>query len=990
MINIPALTTILTENTSVKALPKVVFEYNMNEMAGTVEATTTSTQSDIIKELFPVRSVVQSFRPSKAGVKYAILGTGLTLNTYKTKTIPASRTYMVDKNIPYTYFLAQGSAIATINYKNKAGSAAQNILTNKISVRVETGHGSNAISIGSLYSGSVPTSGIVDIWYNGASWTTTEPSTYAAPQSISSLVVTVTGGTFNAIIEVSPKYVVDVTNRVISVSVDKDDSMNDDKLPVGMLTANSASLNLSTIDKDDMIQFNRGDAIVSNKIMITNNIKINVKFIVEDTYSVQQGIFYVNDFSSDDYGNYSIRSLDIAKFLQEVPCPEIMMTDSSFQAIMWRVLDAVGFLDYDFSKCTADILTCKYWWGSSNKSVWQAIQEICRESQTVAYVNESGTLVFVDRNTFYNSIPNSTWTFRSDPLGNVKPDIVSLQSSAKPTTNAVKVKYNVPTSSSQEASSQPLWTEQSPSTLFAAPFKGIASGYILYPERGVFSDVIPTRFNSYVLIGGEIIEYDGIRFQSPDGEVDVLTAGQYLELRAKHNNNLKPVGKLKIKTRNVFGSPNTTAKSVQDPALILNGYSGKQIKLGSTTNNTVALAKICAMNQSSNNMSALAISASGSKDDLYVVSKDFPNIADSEFFQIGTAVGFELAPESQIGIQQTSGMTFFWNSSTNSGYLLLLYSTRSAQDVKQKSEAALYKVVNGTATLLQSVVSNIFEQSFYGLDILVHKESSKNTIFLNVNGSTIEFEDGVSPMAATGTIGLVAGGQSTAYFDYLYSLKRDAFVLDIAASRSNGRLLANSFFQKFTYDSASSTNLKYDEFGDVIREIYKAEAQYEQAYAIAAQPSDSLAQVVGQRLGHYKGEFYVFNTSSSTIALAGNDGKDLFIYGVSIANAGQNYYESDDKITDVKQVTSFDSQWIQSREAAKSLSDFLTKQWSKSTVDVDMEIFGNPVLQVGDIVTINYPDRGFDGTGKFVIRSISHSMDVGISTKIRLRSIYSS
>ena len=454
--------------------------------------------------------------------------------------------------------------------------------------------------------------------------------------------------------------------------------------------------------------------------------------------------------------------------------------------------------------------------------------------------------------------------------------------------------------------------------------------------------------------------------------------------------NLKPVGKLKIKSRNVFGSPNTTANPVQNPSLILDGYSGKQIKLGTTENNNVSLSKICSLNQSGNNMSALAISASGSKDNLYLVSKTFPNVADSEFFQIGTAVGFELAAANQIGVQQTSGMTFFWNTTTNSGYLLLLFSTRSAQNIKQKSEAALYKVINGSATLLKSVMSNIFEESFYGLDILVHKETGKNTIFVSVNGSTIEYEDSASPLAATGTIGLVAGGQSTAYFDYLYSLKRDAFVFDISASRSNGQLLSNSFFQKFTYDSAASTYLKYDEFGDVIREIYKAEAQYEPAYAIAAQPSDGLAQVVGQRLGHYKGEFYVFNTSSSTIALAGDEGKDLFIYGVSVANAGQNYYESDDKITDVKQVTSFDSQWIQSREAAKSLSDFLTNQWSKSTIDVDMEVFGNPVLQVGDIVTINYPDRGFDGQGKFVIRSISHSMDVGISTKLRLRSIYSS
>lgn len=989
MISIPALTTILTENTSIKAIPKVVFEYNMNEMAGKIEVTTTSIQTNVLKELFPVNSIVQSFRPSKAGVQYAIVGSSITLGTYKTKVIPATRTYMVDKNIPYTYFLAQGSAVAVVNYKNKAGTTAQSILTNKISVRVETGHGSNLVAIGTLYSGSIPTTGIVDIWYNGTSWTTTEPSTHAQPQSMSTLSVTVSGGTFNSIIEVSPKYVVDVTNRISSVSIDKDDSLNDDKLPVGMLTANSASLSLSTIANEDIIQFNRGDTIVSDKIMIINNLKINIKFIIEDTHSIQQGIFYVNDFSSDDYGNYSLRALDAAKFLQEIPCPEIMIMDSSFQAIMWRVLDSVGFVDYDFSKCTADILTCRFWWGSPSISVWQAIQGICRESQTVAYINESGTLVFVDRNTFYTSASTPTWTFRSVASGNIKPDIISLNSQSRPTTNAVKIMYNIPTTSSQEAASQPLWTEQAPSTLFASPYKGIVDEYILYPERGIFSDIIPTRFNSYVLIGEEIIEYDGITFQSPDGVVDIKTAGQYLELRAKHNNNLKPVGKLKIKTRNAFGTSTTTANPVQSASVILSGYSGKEIKLGTITNVDSPLTKICSLNQSSNNMSALSISPSGNKDSLYVVSKEFPNIVGSNFFQIGTAVGFELAAESQIGIQQTSGMTFFWNTATNSGYLLLLYSTRSAQNVKQSSEAALYKVTAGVPVLLKSVTSNIFEESFYALDILVNKKTDRNVIFVNVNGSTIEFEDSVSPFPATQTVGLVAGGQSSAFFDYLYSLKRDSFTLDMSGSRTNGSLLSDSFFQKFTYGSITSSNLKFDEFGDVIREIYKAEARYPQSFAIAAQPSDPLAKVVGQRLGYFKGEFYVFNTSSSTIALSGEDGKDLFIFGISVANAGQNYYESDDKITDVKQVTTFDTQWIQSKEAAKSLSDFLINQWSKSSVDIDMDIFGNPALQVGDIVKIDYPNRGFDGLSKFVIRSISHSMDIGINTKLKLRSIYS-
>ena len=988
-----ALIKSLTESTSVKAIPKVILEYSMNEMAGYVETIGNyGSASQIIKDLFPASSVVQSFRPAKAGVKYAILGQSNTLQTYKTKTIPASRTYMVDKDIPYTYFLAQGSGSVTINYKNKTNTAAQNILTNKISVRIETGHGTGSISIGSLYNGTVPADGVIDIWLNGSTWSTTEPATYSTPISISSLVVSVSGSSFNSIIDISPKYVVDVTDRVISVNVEKDDSLNDDKLPVGMLTANSCSINLSTIANGDIIQFIKGDAIVSNKIMITDNVKCKVIFSINDTYDIQQGIFYINDYSSGDYGDYSIKCLDIAKFLQSIPCPELLINDSSFQAIIWRILDAVGFVSYDFSKCTADVLSCRYWWGDANKSVWQAIQELCRESQTVGYINEYGVLVFIDRSTFYNSATTSSWTFRYAASGDLKPDIEQMSASVSPTTNAVKIKYNVPTTSNQEASAQPVWTEQAPSTLFASPYKGITDGYLLYPERGVFSDVIPTRFNSYVLVGEEIIEYDGIQFSSPDGVVDITSSGQYLELRAKHNNNLIPTGKLKIKTRNAFGTPTTTANPVNNPTQILNGYSAKQIKLGTATNNSVSLSKVCALNQSGSNISALAISASGSKDDLYVVTKNF-QYANSDITQIGTSVGFELASESQIGLQQKSGMVFNWNPATVTGYLVLIYTTRTAQDVKQKSEVVLYKVVNGIATLLRTATANVFEQSFYGIDVLVKKVGTTNYIKIYVNGSSGGTEDAyvdsVNAIPQTQNIGILAGGQSTAYFDYLYAFERPEFKLDLSAARSSGKLIANSFFQNFKFEDGSNSTVKYDEFGAVVRELYKAEAQYQQSYAIGAQASDGLAQVVSTRLGHFKGELFIFNTASATISLSGADGqKDLFIYGQMVANAGQNYYNSNDKITDAKQVTTFDTTWIQTRDAAESLSKFIMTQWAKSTTNIEMSIFGNPIIQVGDIVSISYPDRGFDGTGKFVVRSVSHDLSTGLSTKIKLRSIY--
>jgi hypothetical protein len=89
-----------------------------------------------------------------------------------------------------------------------------------------------------------------------------------------------------------------------------------------------------------------------------------------------------------------------------------------------------------------------------------------------------------------------------------------------------------------------------------------------------------------------------------------------------------------------------------------------------------------------------------------------------------------------------------------------------------------------------------------------------------------------------------------------------------------------------------------------------------------------------------------------------------------------------------EQVT-FESIWIQRENDAKSLSKFIKDQWSKKQSVCELEVFSNPLISVGDIVTINYPSNGLDGTQKFIVSSINNSFDGGLSTKITTRSIYS-
>lgn len=993
------LINIISERTSLKALPQVVLEYNMNEMAGAVAVVGNhGTADDASKILFPADSVISPFRPSKSGVKYGILGVSTNLTTYKTKDIPASRTYMIDKDLPYSYFLTKGSGSVTLSYfEDNLKTVPQSIVANKIVVTIENGYSASqpTVAIGSLYTGTVPASGSVTIGWNGTAWVV-NPTSYSTTNvpTLSSLTVSLSNVvSYAGIIEVSPRYVTDITSRVVGLTINKDDSIKDQILPVGMLTANSASMQISTISSADIVQFIKGDAIDVSKIMLSKNVKFTIFTNIEDTYSIQQGVFYINEFSSGDYGSYSITGLDAAKFLQETKCPELIIEDSSFQAIVWRMLDSVGFVDYDFTECTSNILKCSYWWSDGNKTVWQAIQELCRETQTIAFFDELGKLKFVDRNSFYNKNKSVDWTFRFAADGNKKPDIISSSLKQNPSTTDVKINYNIPTTSTLVQSSQPLWTEQAPSTLFAAPFQGneyVGDGvrYIKYPGTGIFSDIIPTRFNSYVLIDSEIIEYDAIQFSTPDNaSIDVESVGQYSELRAKYNNNMAPTGKLRVKKRGALG----TTEAIHLPGggiSVLSGWDCKKTRLDSPLNEAYSIYSIGINYRNTNNMSALGLSGSTNKDDLFIISKSF-QYADEPISQIGTSVGFGLINSTNVSISQRAGMVISWNASARTGYIILIDTVRSAQNSSRKAEMILAKVVNGVTVASQRVQSNIFENQFYPLDVMIERSSNKNVVYAVINGSNIKLVDEANPIPNTGVAGLVVGGQSTAYFDYFYNKKNEKSQMDLVNTRSVGKLIASGLFTKLQFQQQnSSSNFEYLEFGTVLREIYNAKPTYQQAYPVLAEASNPLAQVVGARLGYIKGDFFIFNTSSSSISIADSAGRTVGVYGITISNTGQNTFETEKDSSRLKETTTFDLIWVQDVDSAKSLSDFLVQQWSRSVIDIDLDVFGNPLLQVGDIVNVIHPELNLSSSTKFVIKSINHNIEYGIDTKVSLRSIY--
>lgn len=81
-----------------------------------------------------------------------------------------------------------------------------------------------------------------------------------------------------------------------------------------------------------------------------------------------------------------------------------------------------------------------------------------------------------------------------------------------------------------------------------------------------------------------------------------------------------------------------------------------------------------------------------------------------------------------------------------------------------------------------------------------------------------------------------------------------------------------------------------------------------------------------------------------------------------------------------------DSDWIQSKEAANKLMSTITNGIEYFSKDVNLDIFGNPLVQIGDRVQLTYPLAGIKDQ-VYVVTSVSHDFSNGLGTKLGLTMI---
>lgn len=389
-----------------------------------------------------------------------------------------------------------------------------------------------------------------------------------------------------------------------------------------------------------------------------------------------------------------------------------------------------------------------------------------------------------------------------------------------------------------------------------------------------------------------------------------------------------------------------------------------------------------------------------------VAYKAFSQLDDTKtYYSFGTTLFLEATLDKTM---QSGGFAFFVSNDGMDGYFLKIEtSTTSAAESSQR-EFEIYRLRGGELTPLSdtqkgsgTILRGIYGGQVYKVDIKVAKLANSVIINAYVNGFKITAEDTdlAKKLPATDNVAMVCS-QGTLYFDYVYGMNIDeeSYAKDYLFNIYEGKYPQNimSFLygekvSKNTPEIEMTNNGFIEEFGAVARELRVIKTKYESrpAFPIYASTGiNSFARIIGQRLTSSGAEIYVINNSGTYIPLDDSGYYSFYILGKYVSQSGElEYVDNSNSNYTSQEPAVFQSTWIQKNSDVVALGNWIKNIWSKKQMVVQMSVFGNPLLSVGDIIKINYPYQDLTTSQKFLITNINNSYNQGLETTITCRSL---
>jgi hypothetical protein len=327
----------------------------------------------------------------------------------------------------------------------------------------------------------------------------------------------------------------------------------------------------------------------------------------------------------------------------------------------------------------------------------------------------------------------------------------------------------------------------------------------------------------------------------------------------------------------------------------------------------------------------------------------------------------------------------------------------------------------------------------YDLAVEYKDMGTVRRFFLYLNGNLIASVDDNKPLPVYNNMALFVRGSSRVMFENIYAVTNNysqntAYSLDTPVNSifedteinmseslkkySMSGMIQSTYLSGISQSQPPNFNIYFDEFGTIMREAATFNVRYDKAYpALYAKMSPTFNSlkgytVSGFRAGSYGAEFLIFNNTDTALSLDETTGNYLRIQGVTFTQQSQvdltvdeffkkNSDFSDPQFSGSSLVSSpfkvskdyediklsrmtygnkdftLDVPYIQTHDDAENLMKWIISKIMKPRKSVGVSIFSNPMIQLGDIVNIEYIENGIDKLGttgkRFVVYNIEYS-----------------
>jgi hypothetical protein len=1027
---------------------RLICEWNQNRHADEVTASNWGVAEKYYPDIFPIESIIDTHRPKRGILVGWAPPVGTSPESFTTDGYEDRRGDMrfftASEDAKYKYWVSpEQSSTVTPYYITGCEPAVVYggpVYTNKIRIGFETSvayptsytvyittDGTTWNSIGSNF--PISSDGTVDLYLQDEStWNVTENIDVVTQlRGVRVSVTQMSAGSVSlSLIELGLRLELDFSDRVVSYNLSQELSDTSFVAPLGRASSNTATVVLDNTDgsisndNTNSMLFGLIDRGVEFRLDL--GINIGTRELPEYEWT-RQLTMTSETWEGQDREGATATLKDGSEYLQKVKPNPLMYTKNTLGELIWSLLDSVGFSSWQYSVDANMVSTVvPVWWTDGEKSVWESLQDLAEVMQAGIYFDEYNILQIKPRDQVFSPSDTPVWDMHSENQGLINPDIEKLSKDLDFEANTVNVTY-VPSAISDPTNSglipmEVVWEPEGDIVTLRSSnlTRAMNDSQLWFMISPADAPVWP--YSGVVQIEGEFIEFDAKEYyyytgdgnytkKSITSEEERISIDNMTSDYRKINN--KFTGAFRIKNRgHWYSEPRSHLVSPSST------YLARRSVYGSATTWTGGM-----INDANESALRLKTNDTYGGGHFYVCTRG--SGTNRIYQRYGTRLKFSGSQiDGQAGIA--------WSVGTNdAGYYaeLVLTEKIDANRRQYMNEVNFYtRMSNHSAKRLggidgtKGVPLNVVRDVWYDLEVEHTISGSTETVKIYVNGImqfTRSFSSSDGPADAIGPRhGPFVRGNNNVLFEYLYGSKNtEVEVFDETSiwnriyggyQASVPRLRPYKLLTGLAYRpwevSNKIENFWIDEYSPIVHEVREFDVKFEKFPVIHSMPyfsNESQVACPTYVADSFGAKFLLANISRDNAILKGEDtlmfGSDnpvdqrFFIYGRAFIEEDQRVHTVKDDVSIRKRgeiATDINSEWIRSQEEAERIGQWIVENWSEGVTQVIVESFGNPLLQIGDLVSVTYPDLGINGVHYYII-SKEDSYSQGLETSFTLR-----